>query len=77
MDWLAYQPRVLYDQCVRNAKIVAEHTSNMVDALVTYGGLNVKDLMLIGHSLGGQMIGHVGMYCQQLHGYKIGKIVSK
>ncbi|XP_077862180.1 inactive pancreatic lipase-related protein 1-like [Saccoglossus kowalevskii] len=50
----------LYFQCVANTEVVGAEIHALLDTLTMYMGLDVKDVYLVGHSLGAQVAGYAG-----------------
>merc|ERR550519_588409 len=76
VDWAKLTPSPLYLISVANAKKVAYHTSEFIHLLVTELGLDVADVTLIGHSLGGQVVGQIGARYYTEYRTKLGRIIG-
>ncbi|XP_006825443.1 pancreatic lipase-related protein 2-like [Saccoglossus kowalevskii] len=49
-----------YPQCVANSEVVGAEIDALLNALTMYMGLDVKDVYLVGHSLGAHVAGYAG-----------------
>lgn len=49
-----------YSQSVANARVVGAHLAEFILFLTTLHGVDIKDVHLIGHSLGAHVAGYAG-----------------
>ena len=76
LDWRKQCDAPWYFEAVENTYVVANCTELIINAMVEFGGLDVKVMTLLGHSLGAQTFGHTGMYSRERHNRVLGRIVG-
>ena len=59
VHWEERASRLWYRQAVANTEVVGAEIDALLKSLVSYG-LNVKDVYLVGHSLGAHVAGYAG-----------------
>jgi len=70
VDWAPLADGINYIRAAINSVAVGEYTGQMLADMVTKEGLDASNLHLIGHSLGGQGMGHAGRTLEDLTGSK-------
>ncbi|XP_074594880.1 pancreatic triacylglycerol lipase-like [Brevipalpus obovatus] len=73
VDWSKGAKTINYFKSVANVRVVAAATTFFLKRLQEYAGIKYQDVHLIGHSLGGHIVGFVG---KNLTGPQIGRITA-
>jgi len=60
INWQAGSNTINYISARNRVNSVGPHVARLIDFLVTFGGLKLNDLILIGHSLGAHVVGIAG-----------------
>ncbi|KAF5296940.1 hypothetical protein FQR65_LT10091 [Abscondita terminalis] len=66
----------LYTRAVCKLPKVAKIVAKFIDITSKQSGIDLQNVHLVGHSLGGQMSGYIGQYIQMYTNQKIGKITG-
>ncbi|XP_037028793.1 pancreatic lipase-related protein 2-like [Bradysia coprophila] len=60
INWQAGSNTINYISARNRVNLVGPHVARMVDYLVEFGGMNLEDVILVGHSLGAHVVGIAG-----------------
>lgn len=73
VDWIKAAKHILYWKVVRSVPLVAERVTELIDFLQSEAGLDPSKTTVVGHSLGGHL---VGIAARNAKG-EIGEVVGK
>lgn len=73
VDWGEMADDHFYFRSVSYTRTVGKRTASLIDYMVAERGLNLKDLHIVGHSLGAQTSGFTGKY---MRSGKVGRITG-
>lgn len=65
-DWQPYNSGNYLFEAIRNSYRVGEHYAVALNKLVMEDGLNIDEFHLVGHSLGGHLVGFIGRSLQNV-----------
>ncbi|KAL7036298.1 hypothetical protein ACKWTF_008770 [Chironomus riparius] len=76
VDWEESARDILYFNAAYATKTVGKYVANVINHMSAKHGVNLKDVHIIGHSLGAHVAGVAGSVFQLLSGKKVGRITG-